>query len=269
MGVGRPADVGQVLTRLDAIVDRAHGERSPSGYFAAMYRLVTAEVDAEIRAGRFDDPPRMEQLDVVFAQRYLDAVDGHASGGTVTRSWQVAFDAAFSSRLLVLQHLLVGVNAHINLDLGIAAATVAPGAQLQGLRRDFDRINAILFATMGEVQRALRGISPWLGVVDRVAARRHQDVLVRFSLGTARAEAWRLATELAPLAPDRLDTAIAARDAEVARLADLALRPRHLAPLVWLAGLRESRDVRRNLEVLRGTSGPSVSDVDRVLADGP
>jgi hypothetical protein len=39
----------------------------------------------------------------------------------------------------VVQHVLLGMNAHINLDLGVAAAEVAPGPAIAGLRGDFDR----------------------------------------------------------------------------------------------------------------------------------
>ena len=41
----------------------------------------------------------------------------------------------------MLQHLLIGMNAHISLDLGIAAARTAPGEALpvltQGIDQDF------------------------------------------------------------------------------------------------------------------------------------
>lgn len=48
------------------------GDRA--GYFAVLYRKVTAKVKEGIAAGFFDDPGPMERLDVLFADRYLDAV---------------------------------------------------------------------------------------------------------------------------------------------------------------------------------------------------
>src|SRR5690606_41399624 len=53
---------------------------------------------------------------------------------------------------LVLQHLLLGMNAHINLDLGIAAAETAPGTALPALKRDFDEITTLLGEMLDDVQ---------------------------------------------------------------------------------------------------------------------
>ena len=75
-----------------------------------------------LEAGAFDDADRMERLDTLFADRYLDAVAARSAGRPATASWELTFAAAQRWRPLVLQHLLVGINAHINLDLGIAAA---------------------------------------------------------------------------------------------------------------------------------------------------
>src|SRR5690606_9901383 len=122
------------------------------GYFAVLYRRVTARVDDGIRQGRFEDGARMERLDVVFANRYLDALARYRAGEATTRSWAVAFRAAETWNPLVLQHLLLGMNAHINLDLGIAAAETAPGAALPGLERDFHEITTLLGEMLDDVQ---------------------------------------------------------------------------------------------------------------------
>ena len=102
--------------------------QSRMGYFAALYRRVTCAVRDGISAGSFQNGPLMEQLDVVFASRYLDALATFQAGGAATRSWMVAFHGYDDANLLILQQLLSGMNAHINLDLGIAAAQVSPGS---------------------------------------------------------------------------------------------------------------------------------------------
>jgi hypothetical protein len=116
-----------------------------------------------------------------------------------TRSWELALQATAASRPIMLQHLLVGINAHINLDLGIAAAETAPGHALAGLRRDFDRINEIIASLITRVEHHIAEVSPWIGLLDRIGGR-HDEVIVRFSIEVARTEAWRFAVELAPLA---------------------------------------------------------------------
>lgn len=64
----------------------------------------------------------MERLDTLFAERYFDAVTPRDAESRPTASWHLTFQAGSQWRPLVLQHLLVGINAHINLDLGVAAA---------------------------------------------------------------------------------------------------------------------------------------------------
>ena len=54
-----------------------------------------------------------------------------------SRSWMVAFQGCDDADLLILQQLLSGMNAHINLDLGVAAAQVSPGAQLPSAQGGF------------------------------------------------------------------------------------------------------------------------------------
>jgi hypothetical protein len=116
--------IDEVLVELDVIIKACRERGSADGYFAALYRRVTAEVKAGIARAGFEDGARMEQLDVAFANRYLDAWTHKEQGVRITESWEVAFDCSRDYWPVVLQHLLLGMNAHINLDLGIAAAMV-------------------------------------------------------------------------------------------------------------------------------------------------
>ncbi|MGH9165343.1 MAG: DUF5995 family protein [Acidimicrobiales bacterium] len=254
--------VEDILRALDAVVDHALEVGSRDGYFAALYRQVTAKVRDGIATGFFDDGPRMERLDVAFARRYLDAHALFGAGSPPTRSWKLAFEAGAEVRPLILQHLLLGINAHINLDLGIAAAATAPGDALPGLRADFDRINEILAVLVDRVQHEMNEVSPCLGLLDRIGGR-HDDEVIRFSLEVARTEAWRFAVELAPLARESWGGPIGARDTRVARLARVVLDPGW--PLTaGLMAIRtgESNDVRRVIRVLAGVDGPDLAVVE-------
>ena len=119
--------IEEVIIILDKIIEDCKATASRLGYFATLYRKMTLGVSEGIRKGIFEDGARMERLDVVFANRYLDAYSKYTSGQKPTRSWQTAFDATQSDKLTVFQHLLLGMNAHINLDLGIAAAAISTG----------------------------------------------------------------------------------------------------------------------------------------------
>lgn len=254
-------DIDEVIEVLDDVVAWALRGSHRLGYFAALYRAVTAKVRDGIAEGFFDDGERMARLDVVFANRYLAALDALRTGDDPTRSWQLTFDAAGRRTPTVLQHLLVGINAHINLDLGVAAAQVAPGEELAGLRRDFDRINEILGSMVARTQEDLAAISPWLGLLD-VLGGRTDDEVVRFSIEVARTQAWWFATELSRLERDHWAAPIAARDGRVVRVGRTVLRPGALTPVLALIRLRESKDVRRNLQLLARVRPPDLGEVE-------
>lgn len=254
--------IDDVLRDLDRIIDWSLEEPSRLGYFAALYRKVTQKVKEGIEAGEFDDGPRMERLDVVFAGRYLEALDRSWKGQMPTAPWEVAFDAAGRWRPLILQQLLVGINAHINLDLGIAAAEVSPGSQIDSLQGDFDRINAILFSLIHEVEDAIGSLSPWIAVL-RYLGGKAGDELVRFSLRLARDGAWDLAERLAHLPPAEWVDPVERRSRTTARLGREIVMPGPF--LKWgllIIRMRESNDVRKIIETLAATPMPSTEAVE-------
>ncbi len=245
-----PESIDEVLSALDAIVRDALTEGSRLGYFAALYRRVTRAVKDGIAAGRFEDGPRMSNFDVVFARRYLDAYCRFRGGASRTRSWLVAFEAAADPFPLVVQQLLAGMNAHINLDLGISAAVVAPGVQIGGLQADFDEINLVLAEQVNRVEQELAAISPVAAMLQRCGLR-SETCVINFSLSKARGCAWAAAQRFAGTPPAQWDAQIASLDVEVAALGRLVLRPP--PPLdVELLPIRasECQDIRRNLAIL-------------------
>jgi hypothetical protein len=168
--------IDEVIAQLGEVIDRSLSERSRLGFFAALYRKVTVKVKEGIAAGRLDDGP--------------------------TPCWLLSFEAAATWPPIVLQHLLLGMNAHINFDLGIAAATTCPRDELPSLKHDFDEINVILAGLVGQVQSEIDRVSPWIKILDHVDPRADQAI-VNFSMDKARAAAWRVAERLAPLPPDQ------------------------------------------------------------------
>ncbi len=244
------AEIDLVLDRLGEVVAETRSESSRAGFFAAMYRKVTVAVKDAIVAGRFVDGDRIAVLDRVFAERYLSAYDIWRDDGQPTASWQAAFDAAGRWRPIIIQHLLIGMNAHINLDLGIAAATVAPGSALPGLRSDFDTINDVLAGLIEGFMGDVAVVSPWIGMLDRIGGRNDQ-VVVRFSIEVARRQAWALAERLAAAAADDWPSIIRDRDRTTAQFARTILHPGRALPSgLFVIRLRESNDVGHVIEVL-------------------
>ncbi len=213
-----------VIERLGQIVVETKAENSPLGYFAALYRKVTVQVKADINDGRFEDNDRMERLDVIFANRYLAAYETFRAGDRPTEAWALSFAAARQWWPIVMQHLLLGMNAHINLDLGIAAARAAPGEQIVALKGDFDRINAVLAGLVGEVQAELTQVWPVLRILTKGSGSAG-DTLINFSLEKARDAAWGVARQLAPLDREAQEREIARLDDQVTAIGRLVRYP--------------------------------------------
>jgi hypothetical protein len=216
--------IDKVIQQLDEIIDRSYWQKSRLGYFAALYRKVTVEVKKGIKSGVFEDGERMECFDVIFANRYFDALEQYQSNGVPMRSWQLAFESSKHLWPIVLQHLLLGMNAHINLDLGIAAAKTNPKDAIFDLKEDFNKINNILASLVDEVQRKLAYIWPILKLLDHIGGRT-DETLINFSMERARDQAWNLALDLAPLEQSDQITKIVSMDKDIVMLARKILNP--------------------------------------------
>ena len=242
--------IDEVIQQLEEIIVRSTRERSRLGFFAALYHKVTIKVREAIAAGQFEDGLRMEQLDVTFANRYLNALDRFVRSEKPTPCWMLAFEAANRWPPIILQHLLLGMNAHINFDLGIAAAQTCPGDQLPSLKRDFDQINVILASLVGQVEAEVGEVSPWINLLDRIGGRTEQAI-IEFSMQKARDAAWELAQRLAVLSPDRWQPELDRRDSEMVRLGRVVLNPGWiLNGGLLVIRLRESNDIPKIIQVV-------------------
>ena len=218
-----------------------------SGYFPAMYARVTSAVDDAIAAGRFADGSGMATFARTFAARYLVPRSGQPP---VPGCWQAAWDVSADRHLLVVQHLLLGVNAHVNHDLPLVVVDLAgKRGDLEAMRSDFDSINTILAETQPRVMKDLGLSSRWVNLAASLGGGRLFD----FSLVVARGQAWRSAERLYHMSPaDRPDD-VAELDRLVRVLAYLIAHPR--TPLRWaLPVLRrlEDSDPRRVTRTLLG-----------------
>ncbi|HEY4111890.1 DUF5995 family protein [Puia sp.] len=246
--------IDEVLARLEAILAdaQAHGKRT--GYFAALYNKVTAAVKDGIAKGTFEDGPRMARLDVLFASRYLDALDCWENGRPLTDSWKAAFEASRHSSPLILQHLLLGINAHINLDLGIAAVETMGNQPVDGIHIDFNSINAILGSLTNEVIREIDHMSPLLSLMG-LHANRTDSLLVQFSIGNARDGAWCFAEELGKAKGEAVAALIRQRDQDIARLAAALTHNSGLMRFtLWVIRLFEWGNARKVIGELKGRS---------------
>lgn len=250
------------IEQLERVLDDARIRGSYVGVFPAMYHSVTVAVRDAVRSGGFfDDDDRIEHLTVTFADRYLDALAAYRQGEELVGCWREAFDVAEARRRrMILQHLLLGMNAHINLDLGVATSGVA-AHRLPTIWADFIRVNEILFQILDHLQGGLGEVSPRISLLDRLGGPLDEGFM-RIGIRTARDLAWHFAYHLDD-APDRA-ALIAERDHDVALLGRTLVRSWSPVDVVGrLVAAAESNDVGAVIDALwhRGV------DLDRAARD--
>lgn len=217
-------NIDDVVRLVGNVVDHARATGQRRGYFAAIYFDMTRAVQEGIASGAFDDGPRMSRFAATFANRYLDALDTFAAGGTPTRVWRAAFACNGRRDRLILQQLVVGINAHVNLDLGVAAAEVVEPGRIADLKGDFERINAVIGGLLDPIQEAVGRFSPLLDLLWRIGDCPEDEVL-NFSFTVAREEAWQNAVVLSGQSPEQRAATIQSIDRSAALLARLVIEP--------------------------------------------
>ena len=230
--------IDDIIASLEKIIADCTAANSRLGYFAALYLKVTKSVKNGIAIGQFQDGPRMEKLDVLFASRYLDAYNQWQNKQQPTASWAVAFEQAEKSSVLVLQHLLLGMNAHINLDLGIAAVEACGDQPIASLQQDFDSINTVISSLTYQVLSELGRVSPLLSLLGLHAT--NNSPLIQFSIDNARDGAWCFAEDLIQKQGDAYSQCIAQRDATINRLGQSLVKTKGFVRFtIWLIHLFE------------------------------
>jgi hypothetical protein len=243
--------IDQIIQQLEAIIADSIATGSRAGYFAALYHKVTCKVKEGITNGEFENGPRMEQLDVTFASRYITAYNQWQQKQQPSASWQLAFDIFNKPSKMVLQHLLIGMNAHINLDLGVAVVETARAFNqpLIEVHKDFNAINTILSALTYEVINELDQVSPLLSLAGLHA--QNNSILIQFALSNARDGAWAFAEDIDSRNGQDYINSISSRDADINKLGKGIVYPvGALSFTVWIIHFFEWRNPAKITKVL-------------------
>ncbi|GEM_PF-1199590 len=195
--------VQEVIERMTAI-----GEALPPtdgvACFNWLYLRTTQEVRQRIDAGQFTDAAFMDELDVVFANLYFDAVRASARGradSDMAKSWEVLIGRRADPRVSALQFAIAGMNAHINHDLPIAVVETCTRRQTtpDPHHADYTRVDGVL----EDIDESLRQT-----IIDgavrhhrRTMAEGVENAVDQWTIPHARASAW-----------DRAETLWALRD---------------------------------------------------------
>lgn len=196
--------------------------------FLTLYGVVSTEMRDRVARRAFRDTAWVHRYAVAFANLYREALESYDSGrrNAVPKAWRACFDATASGRTLVLQDMLLGVNAHVNNDLPLALDRVSIDPERDDRRRDHDAVNGVLASvTERATQRLAALYAPGLTNLDDCAGEL-DEILTLFSLETARDSAWESAVALAN-ARNPVERGLAAHlaSARAAVLARLLLAP--------------------------------------------
>jgi hypothetical protein len=240
--------VEEVIAQIQQIINSSIEAKSPIGYFAVLYKGTTSNICRAIKTRKFEDGPRMVCFDQVFAGRYFDAVKTHRNGGTPTQVWQKAFEDHDGEKpLIILQHLLTAMNAHIDLDLGVTTAKIG-GKSIESLHHDFTAVNNILALQVPGVLNAIGKVSP---AFERNRKWMSNEIINK-GLSLFRKNAWWFAQQLAGEPDDaRRADMIQHRDVECAFLGNGYIHP--LPAAAWTVDAiraEECPDIAHNIQVL-------------------
>lgn len=257
--------IDEVIHQLEQLIEGCIATKDRIGYFAALYHKVTVRVKEGIVNKEFEDGARMERLDVIFANRFLMAVHQFRHQQACSACWLAAFASCKRHSPLVLQHLLLGMNAHINYDLGIAAVETAGSHDIRTIRSDFNSINTIIGSLIFEVLTEINRVSPLLSLFGLHAA--NPSILIQFSITNARDGAWSFAEDLSSkiMGTPACATCMTTRDTSIEKLGLALVRPKGLLRVTrWFIHLFEWKNPAKVIKAFYGYEKKYISSTDKL-----
>lgn len=156
--------------------------------FLRCYSMMTGNMLTALDNDRFHDTIWATQLLNVFADYYFHALAAYDQSPSETPAvWQFAHDAAKERKLHVMQHLFLGINAHINYDLVLTIVDMLQPewhqlneAQRQLRYEDHCKVNEVIAETIDQVQdTVIERYDPLMDVIDRMLGRVDEFLLSR------------------------------------------------------------------------------------------
>ncbi len=201
--------------------------------FLNCYGLMSRNMIRGLEEGQFRDSVWVDRLMHHFADYYFNALEQYERKEQEPPPvWRQVHDSSRKNKLLALQHLLLGVNAHINYDLVLALSDVlrSEWARLTPAKReerylDHTHVNTVIARTVDTVQdQVIEEHTPWMDVIDRLCGNL-DEWLISSLICRWREEVWSYAVRLlnAPSSAEReqlrkeLETKVLKRGEELIR----------------------------------------------------
>jgi hypothetical protein len=164
-----------------ALVDQWNATGDHRAIFLACYQRMTEHMLAAVERDEFHDSAWVHRLIGDFADYYFVALTAweQATGGP--QVWQHTFAVAMWRDIAIVQHLLLGVNAHINYNLVLVLDDLLRPEwphlseyERRQRRADYDAVNRVIALTIDRVQdevlvpyaRAMRILDRAFGPLD-------------------------------------------------------------------------------------------------------
>ncbi len=195
-----------VVEKMLAIAGTFEMNKDNRTIFLYCYSMMTDNMLMAIEQNRFQDNVWVEQLLHRFADYYFDSLSCYDGGATTPKVWDEVYKAAATKHLHVLQHLLLGVNAHINYDLVLTLNDILSPewdhlseAKREMRYHDHCLVNSIIGQTIDKVQDdVVEKFSPSMQVIDTLMGRFDERILLKL-ISEWRESVWHHACELLAL----------------------------------------------------------------------
>jgi hypothetical protein len=189
----------QLLTiaeRLDAYRWDFEQKKDSRCVFTYAYVLITQRIARELPTAGYSKPRWIVELAEAFAQRYVQALEGSAAGGTVSPAWDVVFQAMARKRSSVLEDLIFSMTVHIVHDLPLALVEVGMQDSDGSHIHDFHAVNTAMGEEIDDIKRCIaRRYAPYVAWLDQIG-RREEDLLTNYGIRMSRGLGWYNATRI-------------------------------------------------------------------------
>lgn len=190
--------VSDVIENLSQFEKRCIDSGDLRGVFTTAYLEITKAISNRIDSTSFKNPGWVTAYLIRFGNLYREALffSDTANYERVPKSWKIAFETAKTGDGLIIQHLLLGINAHINHDLAIALCDVKIDPVRSDKHHDHTEVNNILRETTENLKSEVTiKYAPILKRLDRKTGYISNDA-ANFSIPKAREHAWSFAIAL-------------------------------------------------------------------------
>tara|TARA_R110002096_G_scaffold236590_3_gene427362 strand:- start:4667 stop:5365 length:699 start_codon:yes stop_codon:yes gene_type:complete len=176
-----------VVDKMMETVKKFEANKDNRTIFLHCYSMMTANMLLAIEQNKFHDTQWVNQLLNRFADYYFNALTCYDCGEETPTVWKEVHKAAASKKLHVIQHLLLGVNSHINYDLVLTLYDMLSPewADLSDEMRvkryqDHCLVNLIIGETIDKVQdEVVEKYSPSMDVIDKLMGRLDEFLLLK------------------------------------------------------------------------------------------